>query len=227
MKRFSYSLGLIFLALAILGACSPEADDTTHPTIQFTGGNPMYVKLGTPYKDSLVYFNDASGIATVWNDTTAYNPWHVGKYPVIYYAQDAYGNQTSATRYFVVRIEGSNLTGPWNGTRTEPWPGGEAQPYTDSLVNPYTQSVALSRFIPSKNIKIEMKNETGDTLSIPTQVVAYTDTSQTLLKGNGVVAGDGSTFWVNYVFITIGLNGNDTVFGRLDFMNHLPSSDTL
>jgi hypothetical protein len=226
MKPFFSGLMMTILAAVFFTACSPDSDDTTNPSIQFTGGNTLYVKLGTPYKDSLVYFNDASGIARVWNDTSLYDPNHVGSYPVIYYAEDAYGNQSSATRYFVVRIEGTTLAGLWEGTRTEPWPGGTPQPFVDSLVEPATKSFSLSRLLPGINIKMEMKNATGDTLNIPSQVVAFTDTSQTIVRGSGIVATDGASLVVDYRFVTIFASSSDTINGRLEFLTHTNTSDT-
>lgn len=227
MKRFFYFFMLTGSALFFFSNCSPDVDDNTAPTIVFGGGNPMYVSLHTPYKDSLVYFSDNSGIAKVWNDTTEYNPEHIGRYSVKYYAEDSYGNVSSATRVFVVRIEGTTLSGRWDGTRTEPWPGGTAVDYTDSLVSPASQAVYLSAFVPGTTVRIEMKNATGDTLYLPSQVVAFNDTSQTLVKGSGLVTGDGSAFTVDYSFITISTHLSDTIRGHLDFQVHAEASDTL
>jgi len=227
MKRFFYFFVLIGTSVFFISSCTPDVDDDSSPSIVFAGGNPMYVSLHTPYKDSLVYFSDDTGVTSVWNDTSEYNPEYIGRYNVIYYAEDGYGNVSSATRVFVVRIEGSTLEGRWYGTRTEPWPGGTPVDYTDSLVNPLSQSVSLSELFSGAKVKLEMKNATGDTLNISSQVVAFTDTSQTLVKGSGIVSGDGTTFTVDYSFITISTNLTDTIRGHLDFQVHVQANDTV
>lgn len=227
MKRFLNILFLIGTITLGFNGCSPDVDDSDAPQITFGGGNPMYVKLHTPYKDSLVYFNDASGIESAWNDTTAYDPTHIGRYTVLYYARDAKGNVGSAGRDFVVRIEGSTLKGRWNGTQTSPWPSGTVSNYYDSLVDPATQAVYLTRLVPGSPVKIELKGMTGDSLYIPSQVLSYTDTSQTIIRGSGKVANDGTVFHVEYLILTIHNLLTDTVKGRLDFMEHITENDTV
>lgn len=218
MKRFFYFFMLIFSAPVIISSCAPDVDDSLAPTIVFAGGNPMYVKLHTHYKDSLVYFNDANGVARVWNDTSNYNPEHIGRYDVHYYAEDAAGNVGTATRAFVVRIEGFTLKGRWSGTKTQPLPGGTTVDFVDSLVNPLAGVVYLSRLIPGTHVKMELKGSMGDTLYIPSQVVAFTDTSQTSIKGSGKVTGDGKSFRVDYLLLTLHNAITDTTAGQLDFL---------
>ncbi|PKP23843.1 MAG: hypothetical protein CVU06_06210 [Bacteroidetes bacterium HGW-Bacteroidetes-22] len=227
MKRFFNILFLIGTITLVFNGCSPDVDDSEAPEIYFDGGNPMYVKLHTPYKDSLVYFDDVSGIESIWNDTTSYDPSHIGRYKVLYYARDTKGNVGSASRDFVVRIEGSTLKGRWNGTHTTPWPSGTAVNYYDSLVEPATLAVYLSRLIPGSPVKVELKSLTGDTLYIPSQVLSFTDSSQTLISGSGKVSSDGTAFHINYLLLTVHNLLTDTVNGRLDFSEHVVVSDSV
>lgn len=199
-------------------SCNPGEDDNTAPTIYLYGSNPTYVKLFTPYTDTLISITDASGVLETSVDTSAYNGDSTGVYIVTYHAKDTEGNTSSATRTFIVRIEGSTLAGKYKVLRTQPYPSDDTLTYFEQLTLPETKGIYSPTFANQllAKVKIELSNKTGDTLKITRQVVSFTPTSITYVNASGVASHTASSFYLDYTII----NDNsdiidDTIKGRL------------
>lgn len=220
MKKLVHFLlaftSMVFLLLSV--GCNPGEDDTTAPSIYLYGTNPTYVKLFTPYVDTLITITDASGILETSVDTSAYNGDSTGVYVVTYHAKDTEGNTSSATRTYVVRIEGSTLAGKYKVLRTQPYPNGDTLTYAEQLTLPETKGIYSPTFANhlASKIKIEMANKTGDTLEITKQVASFTPTSITYISASGVATHTASSFYMDYTIIHDYSDiADDTIKGRL------------
>ncbi len=221
MKTPGSFLSLILLCalITVATSCIKEIEDTAKPYIIILGDNPTYVRLNSTFKDTGIMVTDNYGIFKVWSDTSQLNVKEAGRYKVIYHAEDFSGNTSTAERTVIVRIEGANMKGKWNGHRTFPFPGGAQENFSDSLVNPATRRIYFTNFggIHPAEIRADLLGALGDTLAIGKQILYTQDSNTFYISGAGSIAHDGKSFRIYYYLIKINPSGTDTLPGELQY----------
>lgn len=216
---FSRGLSLLFILAISLSSCVKEVEDNAKPYIIVLGANPTYVRLNGTFQDTGVMVTDNYGVFKVWSDTSQLNLNQAGRYKVLYYAEDFAGNVGTAERTVIVRIEGANLKGKWNGTRTFPYPGGPQTVFSDSLVKPSTRKIYFTNFggIYPAEVRADILGALGDTLAIAKQILYTQDSSTYYVSGLGTIAHDGKSFTIYYHLIQINPSGSDTLPGEIKY----------
>ncbi|MGC8864786.1 MAG: immunoglobulin-like domain-containing protein [Bacteroidales bacterium] len=216
-----FTVLLLLLALSIsTTSCVKEVEDNAKPYIIVLGANPTYVRLNGTFQDTGVMVTDNYGVFKVWSDTSQLNLKQAGRYKVLYYAEDFAGNVGTAERTVIVRIEGANLKGTWNGTRTFPYPSGQQTSFSDSLVKPSTRKIYFTNFggIYPAEIRADILGALGDTLALAKQILYTQDSSTFYLSGLGTIAHDGQSFTIYYHLIQINPSGSDTLAGEIKYL---------
>ncbi|HAL65993.1 MAG: Uncharacterized protein XD81_0140 [Bacteroidetes bacterium 38_7] len=213
MKRLlisCFSLGL--LIILFLSSCVDEVKDDTEPFITIVGSNPAYIRLNSAFRDSGIIVTDNYGVFKMWIDTSELNTREAGRYKVYYFAEDFNNNVAKAERTVIVRIEGSNLTGEWQGERISPYPSGLVVPFVDSLYDPGIRHIYFKQIggLYPSIIKADLLGSLGDTLAIRKQIVSITDTSTTYFSASGTIAHNGKSFQLFYHLITETTTSLDT-----------------
>jgi hypothetical protein len=221
MKKSGILLSLILLMALMVGtsSCVKEVEDNAKPYIIVLGANPTYIRLNSSFKDTGIMVTDNYGVFKVWSDTSQLNLKQAGRYKILYYAEDFSGNVASAERTVIVRIEGANLKGNWNGTRTFPYPGGQSQAFSDSLIKPSTRRIYFTNFggLHSAEIRADLLGALGDTLAIGKQILYTQDSNTYYISGAGTIAHDGKSFNVYFYLINVYPSGSDTLPGELQY----------
>jgi hypothetical protein len=105
MKKVFAILAFATLGAGLLAVSSCTKDDTTSPTISLTGGEILYLNLGTVFTEpGYVASDDKDG--TITDNvmiTGTVNTNEVGYYPITYMVSDAAGNETSVIREVYVK----------------------------------------------------------------------------------------------------------------------------
>lgn len=222
MKTYGSFIAMILLLFIVFGttSCLKEVEDNAKPYIIILGANPTYVRLNGTFKDTGIMVTDNYGVFKVWTDTSQLNLKEAGRYKVLYYAEDFSGNISTAERTVIVRIEGSNLKGKWNGTRTFPYPGGLQETFNDSLIKPATRRIYFTHFggLHPTEIRADILGALGDTLAIGKQILYTEDSITYYVSGAGSIAHNGKSFRIYYYLIKINPSGSDTLPGELQYL---------
>jgi hypothetical protein len=213
-NRLSIAIAILFTALT---GCLSEVEDETAPLIFVLGNNPQYMRLNTAFKDTGVMVTDNNAIYKIWTDVSGLDTSNAGRYNVNYFAEDFNSNVSQKTRVVVVKIEGPNLEGKWNGQRLEPPDAGTPELFEDSIQQLSDTKVRFMNIggFSSKTLSSDLLGNLGDTLGIYPQVIQTTPTTVVSFTGAGKISTNGRSFEIGYQRIIDNSGDKDTLFGKL------------
>lgn len=207
----------ILAVFTALSGCLSEVEDETAPLIFVLGNNPQYMRLNTAYKDTGVMVTDNNAILKIWTDVSELDTSKAGRYKVNYFAEDFNSNVSQANRIVIVKIEGANLVGTWEGQRHEPPDAVTPELFEDSIQELSNTKIRFMNIggMSSKTLSSDLLGNLGDTLGIYPQVIQTTATSVISFTGAGKIASDGKSFEIGYQRIIDNSGDKDTLFGKL------------
>lgn len=207
----------ILVVFTALSGCLSEVEDETAPLIFVLGNNPQYMRLNTAYKDTGVMVTDNNAILKIWTDVSELDTSNAGRYKVNYFAEDFNSNVSQANRVVIVKIEGANLVGTWDGQRLEPPDAVTPELFEDSIQELSNTKIRFMNIggMSSKTLSSDLLGNLGDTLGIYPQVIQTTATTVISFTGAGKIASDGKSFEIGYQRIIDNSGDKDTLFGKL------------
>ncbi|MCF8304319.1 MAG: DUF5011 domain-containing protein [Bacteroidales bacterium] len=223
MKPIHFLYLFLISGLLISVSCSEDDNDdngpkdVTPPEITIYGDKTIEIPLHGDWREEVPQQqakaeDDNDGVVD-YDITSNVDSTKAGEYEVTYTAADNAGNEASASRTVIVRIEGANLEGVWEVRGNA---GGSTINFIDTIAEGQQSEFYFQRFSDYVNARVraELSGKLGDSVTIPEQTLPCGDPPKDrIFSGSGIVIHDGKSMEISFSETTEG----ETVEGEIDY----------